>query len=108
MIFGLIGELWLDEDVENSFMYMLNDAFFGWLLVLDEKDSRKIDVEFSDSTDSLILFKFLWNIGVAKISKTFTVGSSLCFAIFCKFLWILDVYFMSYKFVNETTQLVVA
>ena len=77
-----IGDLWFLDYVNvvgwylccDFVKYMLNYGFLDWLLGLDEQDSRKIGVEFSNFTDRWALFEFLWFIGLTKNSETFTVG----------------------------------
>ena len=93
--------LWINGYILNSSKHTIYYEFLGWFLVLVEKDGRKIGW-ISDFSDIAQLFKFMWIISSANNSKIFTVGSSLCASILCKFLWILEMYFMHYEFLIET------
>ena len=98
-------DVWIDGYAVDSSKFMLKYEFLDWLLVLDEQESRKIGVEFSNFTHNLPLFDFSWIIGLAKIYEIFTVCYPWYWAISCKFWWMFDMWFGIYDFFIEAALL---
>jgi len=94
--------LWIDDDAINLFICMLECGFLGWLLCIGWIGDRN-QVKFLDFSETMLFYEFLRIIGALKTFEIYIVGSLCCSAIFCKFSWILDAYFMSYEFLIEST-----